>query len=149
MKHLLLFCVWALALIIGGLLFWTSNEVQSAQDKKYALASQIQHYEDNISILSAEWHYLNSPAYLDQLTTVAFNTTLESPVLLADVRYLPRTPHQILPVRKPVLPESFQNQDEIIEIVENKVQSKPSFVSSNKISDQEDDFSIILASWVR
>lgn len=158
MKSYVTLSIWILTFLIGGALFWTSNEVQIAESASKKLANDIRDHEERITILSAEWHYLNSPAYLDELTTLAFNDKVltSKPVMLTDSGDLPKIQLAMLPVRKPEVPEEYKNirkeSAPIIVAAHKKVQS----VTSSQAPLQpkaavrpkkQNDFSMVLASW--
>ena len=136
MKHFITLGIWIVTFAVGGALFWTSNEVQLAESANKKLVGDIRNHEEQLTILSAEWHYLNSPAYLDHLTTLAFNenTTANKPLMLTDSADLPKMQFAMLPVRKPAVPEAFvalqkestEKAEAVIVASAKKVQSKKS-----------------------
>ncbi len=162
MKNIVTLSIWLLTFAIGGALFWTSNEVQLAEADNKALTRDLSVFEERIAILSAEWHYLNNPAYLDHLTSLAFNqeSSENKPLMLVDSGDLPQMQVAMLPVRKPNMPEDFKViQKESVKIEApiivasaKKVHSVKSttaqhFMKSVARPSNKNDFSMILANW--
>ena len=152
MKHVICLSVWILTFLVGGALFWTSNQVQDASAYNSKLAKLIKSHEEKITILTAEWHYLNSPAYLDRLTTVAFNEGENKPMMLADMGKLPDPEVVLLPVRKPEIPESFKKAEPVLVAEAKKVQPTLSKTQARPAQPSRNDtreFSMVLASWTQ
>lgn len=59
--------VWCFAVCAGVLLFWTSGEVQKAEEKQIILSRSLVKERERIHVLNAEWNYLNNPAYLEAM----------------------------------------------------------------------------------
>lgn len=59
--------IFTLAGLSGGLLLYTSQNVQQAERKLAGVENAIRQEEDSIRVLKAEWAYLNSPARLETL----------------------------------------------------------------------------------
>ncbi len=57
------------AVAAGALLFWTSQNVQQAEDRLTHLQQGVQSEEQAIRVLHAEWDYLNRPDRLELLAT--------------------------------------------------------------------------------
>ena len=93
MKHIFTTAVWTLTFLIGAALFWTSNQVQHQQDLKHSYQADIAKARQQLNILTAEWHYLNNPAYLESLVSQVFETPdgqkKEAPIILTDSGELP------------------------------------------------------------
>jgi len=61
--------VMALAGLSGGLLLYTSQKVQQAEDRLSDLRAELAMQEEAIDVLEAEWAYLNNPQRLEDLAT--------------------------------------------------------------------------------
>lgn len=59
--------VLVMATGLGGALFWTSQMVQVRQDKLAAMTVHTNAEREALSVLTAEWDYLNRPQRLEQL----------------------------------------------------------------------------------
>ncbi len=156
MKHLFCLSVWIFTFIIGGGLFWTSNEVQNAESERRALSSNISGHKERFAVLSAEWHYLNNPAYLDELAGLAFNDETDSServTVLADSSHLPKMEGLILPARKPEIPahvkESVKKDAPVIVAAAKNVQPLMKATARAVPRKSQSDFSMVLASWTR
>lgn len=68
--------VWGLAACLGGGLLYTSQSVQKANDALTRLERENEAQTDSISVLSAEWEYLNSPQRLEALAREHYNMDL-------------------------------------------------------------------------
>jgi len=79
-KTTLTFIVWALAIISGVLLLYTS---QSVHDQRRALRhanAQIEKQTQTIRVLQAEWAFLSSPSHLeDMLGRVNLSVGISNP----------------------------------------------------------------------
>ena len=152
MKHVMYLCVWIVTFAVGGALFWTSNQVQSASMRNAVLIKQISAYQEQMRILSAEWHYLNSPAYLERLTKIAFKEGTDKPMMLAKTADLPEQDIVLLPVRKPDVPESLEKDAPLL-VAETKTmqpdisKSQPRTVRPSDNTQHE--FAMVLANWTR
>ena len=56
-----------LAIVLGGLLFATSQNVQKAEDGLKDLRAEIEAEQETIGVLEVEWEYLNRPQRLEEL----------------------------------------------------------------------------------
>ncbi|MCK5284674.1 MAG: hypothetical protein KAJ86_03715 [Alphaproteobacteria bacterium] len=63
--HIILF--FTFAALSGGLLFYTSQSVQRAEDELYNIQVSVLKEKEAIHALKAEWAFLNSPARLEAL----------------------------------------------------------------------------------
>lgn len=55
------------AVTLGVLLFWTSQAVQSREDKLAGLKGKLLQEQESVRVLSVEWDYLNRPQRLEEL----------------------------------------------------------------------------------
>lgn len=60
--------IYCIAMLAGGLLLHTSQNVQIQQDKRSSLKQSLAEENDRIRMLQAEWAYLNSPERLERLS---------------------------------------------------------------------------------
>ncbi len=69
MKHLSVktVAIFIVAILLGGLLFNTSQNVQKSQDDLRALHAEIEAEKETIGVLEVEWEYLNRPQRLEEL----------------------------------------------------------------------------------
>jgi hypothetical protein len=144
MKHTLTIVMWSFALVVGAALFWTSNQVQHEEAVGRELLAQISAHEERIEILTAEWHYLNNPQYLDKMLVTIFQTEdhKSAPLVLADTEQIPALEVKVFPVKKPVVPESFQEEQPIL-VVEHE-NGHPV-----EVEKKTRDIGLILASWTQ
>ncbi len=59
--------IFTFAALSGGLLFYTSQNVQRAEDNLRAAQQAVLKEQEAIRVLNAEWAFLNSPARLETL----------------------------------------------------------------------------------
>ena len=76
--------IFSLAGLSGGLLLYTSQNVQQAEHQLHQIQSSIAQEEEAIRVLNAEWAYLNSPERLEELAAEY-------------LRLVPAAPGQIVP----------------------------------------------------
>ncbi|MBL8640813.1 MAG: hypothetical protein JNL76_01710 [Alphaproteobacteria bacterium] len=137
--------VFFLATILGGLLFWVSQQVQMLEREQRGIAEQISSEEEGMRVLNAEWDYLNRPDRIESLAAKYLNQM--QPVapdnLLRDANAIPE-------------PQMMQSEDDVPVMVstgdhsvqkETKVNGVP---DARPIDDKEDskssDFDGVLKS---
>lgn len=59
--------IFLLAIILGGLLFKTSEKVQDAERDLRQIRAEIKSEKGTIEVLETEWEYLNRPQRLEEL----------------------------------------------------------------------------------
>lgn len=92
------------AIAAGALLFWTSQNVQQAEDKLYTLNRGVAYEKQSIRVLNAEWAYLNRPDRIEYLAHEFLGMTSASPAsynVSDDISDLPTLMTPVLPARKP------------------------------------------------
>ncbi len=154
MKYVICLCVWMVTFAVGGALFWASNQAQTAASYNTELATEIKQHQEKMTILSAEWHYLNSPAYLERLTLAAFQEGTDTPVMLAQTADLPEPDVVLLPVRKPEVPESFEKDAPVLVAEVKKVQPDRSKFHPQQRAvlpsqNTQREFTMVLANWTQ
>jgi hypothetical protein len=60
--------VFICAGLSGGLLLYTSQNVQQAESRLSSVEATLRQEQDSIRVLNAEWAYLNSPERLEELS---------------------------------------------------------------------------------
>lgn len=94
--------ILALASGLGGALFWTSQTVQVKQDELAALMQHRAAEEESLSVLSAEWDYLNRPQRLEQLAHDYLNVEApEENRIVSNASVIPEPSAPIIPPQKP------------------------------------------------
>ena len=78
------FIIFTLAAISGAALLHTSQRVQHAEDSLASLKSDIRKERETISILEAEWEYLNRPERLEKLAKEHLDLVAPSPKAMPD-----------------------------------------------------------------
>lgn len=87
-------CSLGVAAILAGLLYWTSQSVQQAEDvlneKRQAMASE----EESLKVLGAEWDYLTRPQRLELLARQRLNMVPadDGETMVSDPEELPDVP---------------------------------------------------------
>lgn len=62
-------CLWfCLSILIGAVLFQTTQRVSDGRQKLAALTHDLQEEEETLRVLQAEWSYLNQPDRLEKLS---------------------------------------------------------------------------------
>lgn len=61
--------IFMLAALSGGMLLYTSQNVQQAERELSRIKISIAQEQESIRVLNAEWAYLNSPARLETLAS--------------------------------------------------------------------------------
>lgn len=62
-------CLWfCLSILIGAVLFQTTQRVNDGRQKLAALTHSLQEEEETLRVLQAEWSYLNQPDRLEKLS---------------------------------------------------------------------------------
>lgn len=73
-------CILILAIIAGGFLFKTSQNVQKTQNKIAKLEQKTINEEDNLRVLKTEWSYLNQPENLENLAAKHLKNSATKPI---------------------------------------------------------------------
>ena len=154
MKHIFCATVWLVAFLIGGALFWTSNQVQLAESETAKWQVSLSGHDERMAVLAAEWNFLNNPAYLETvLAALKKGDVSRGAMVLAGVNALPSLKVAVLPVRKPVetilpvavLAESAPVAVEPALVAKTKtVQSKDQYIKP-----ESRKFAFVLASWAQ
>lgn len=66
-------CAIVLAACAGGILFWVSQKVQDAERQKAAIEESLEHEQEALRVLKAEWDYLNRPDRLEAMAKKYLN----------------------------------------------------------------------------
>lgn len=62
-------CLWFfLSILIGAVLFQTTQRVSDGRQKLFLLTQSLQDEEETLRVLQAEWSYLNQPDRLEKLS---------------------------------------------------------------------------------
>lgn len=94
----------AASVFSGGLLFWTSQAVQTAEDGQQRLQDAVAGERETIRVLQTEWAYLTRPDRLEELARTHLRMTPpELSQFAATVNELPQGAARALPARKPAL----------------------------------------------
>jgi hypothetical protein len=100
------------ATILGGSLFWTSQMVQEHQDELASLTAQITVEQEAMSVLGAEWDYLNRPQRLEQLAREYLSVQFpKEDHILADARVIAEPSIPTVPPSKPALIPAMIKRD--------------------------------------
>lgn len=90
-----------LAVLSGGTLFWTSQEVQHAEVAHRALEHAVDKEQRELRVLNAEWNYLNRP---DRIEVLAQKHLGMVPATSEDLLASLRQDIVPTPARKPPVP---------------------------------------------
>ena len=99
--------IYLVAGVLGSLLLYTSQRVRDARDDVRALNREITREREEISVLRAEWAFLNNPQRLERLAAEHLDLIAPVPGQMTDglevfVGMIPVFSHTILPRMKPV-----------------------------------------------
>ena len=162
MKLYLTIAIWGLAVMCGTALFWTSTQVQIAESHRAELQKEIEERSEHLTILLAEWHYLNNPAYLEELALSVINNNKalsdkEGPIILANAAALPDIAGTVLPVRRPDFDSAVIELAQITTPSPSEesnakplvTEAKPRHAVSSRPSESAGGFGVLLASWTQ
>lgn len=90
MRARLIFCVYILAALAGGLLYRTSYAVDEMQTRLSQLNRSIVAEQENIQVLGAEWTYLSEPHRIETLAAKYLNMESTKPQRVASLRDMSR-----------------------------------------------------------
>jgi hypothetical protein len=91
------------ALGTGGLLFWSSQSVQSGIDTRESVKADIAREIQSIRVLRAEWDYLNHPQRLEVLARdYLFMQLPDMDRVVEDAAMIPQSGVPIVPLAKPM-----------------------------------------------
>lgn len=94
--------ILVLATALGGALFWTSQLVQTRQDKLAVISAQLNAEREALSVLTAEWDYLNRPQRLEQLARDFLSVGVpKEQRIVANASIIAEPAAPIIPLSKP------------------------------------------------
>lgn len=130
----------AIAGVLGGGLFWTSQSVQRVQDDLVEKRQAHAHEEESLRVLASEWSYLNRPDRIEALVSGGGDLNAEqqeAPVVLQNVSAVPEPVVPVVPMMKPqyIRKASINLIKPTAEVRENKVIQKHEKNSFNDILD--------------
>ena len=116
----------AIAGVLGGALFWTSQSVQRVQDDLAEKRQAHSHEEESLRVLDSEWSYLNRPDRVEALISGRLDLNAEqqeAPVVLQNVGAVPEPVIPAIPMMKPqyIRKASVNSTKQIVVPRENKV----------------------------
>lgn len=96
--------ILVLATGLGGALFWTSQMVQTRQDKLAIVTAQANAERESLNVLSTEWDYLNRPQRLEQLARDFLSVVPpKEQRIVTDVAVIAEPAVPIIPPSKPAI----------------------------------------------
>ena len=130
----------AIAGVLGGALFWTSQSVQRVQDDLAEKRQARSHEEESLRVLDSEWSYLNRPDRIEALISGRddLNTEQqEAPVVLQNASAVPEPVIPAIPMMKPkyIHKVSVNSTKPTVMVRENKVIKSNERNSFNDILD--------------
>ncbi len=95
-----------LTALLAVLLFWTSQNVQHAENDLDEISSKLRAEQDSLHVLEAEWFYLTRPQRLEQLARDTLDMTAPAAGELSDDPG--SVPKQVKPVLPGIKPAFYQ-----------------------------------------
>ena len=96
----------AFAVFLGGLLFWTSQSVQRAEEELAKINQTLTAEEDSLRVLTTEWSYLNRPDRLEKLAQetleIETDNPKDAPFIIEGMEEIPEPMVPAIPQAKPV-----------------------------------------------
>ncbi len=150
------FCVFIMAIILGSVLFVTSQKVQHAEKELQTLQKKTAIEEDSLRVLKAEWTYLNRPERLEVLSAqyltsdekVKENNRKKETYLpvaaLGDIPFAP-VKNQIIMASYTAPAKNTQKTADLEKAKEIKIDTAEKNVSAQPPSDNAPRFKTLLA----